>query len=253
MKQAIISDIHSNLEALTAVLEDIRSQDIEDVLCLGDVVGYGPNPRECIDLVMQHCRVCLLGNHDQGVLNTPEGFGPAAERAIIWTRELLEQPGEDPTQNVKRWNFLSRLPTMHRDSDRLFVHGSAYDPLHEYVFPDDVFNVGKMERIFSLVPQYCFQGHSHLPGVFTDRLMYYNPSYLEGNFQLASEKVLINVGSVGQPRDGDNRACYVVLETDPPPAIKYRRVDYPREVTQAKIYQAAGLDNSLGDRLLQGH
>ena len=96
MKRALISDIHSNLEALDAVLTDVRGQGIEDVYCLGDVVGYGPNPRECIDKIMK-CKVCLLGNHDQGALFDPEGFNTGAERAIFWTRDQLESAGDNPS------------------------------------------------------------------------------------------------------------------------------------------------------------
>ena len=93
MKRALISDIHSNLEAFEAVLADIKQQGITEIYCLGDIIGYGPNPRECIDLAMQ-CDVCLLGNHDQGALFDPEGFNTGAERAIFWTRDQLESPRE---------------------------------------------------------------------------------------------------------------------------------------------------------------
>ena len=104
MKRALISDIHSNLEALEAVLADIRSQGINEIYCLGDIIGYGPNPRECIDLVMQ-CDMCLLGNHDQGALFDPEGFNTGAERAIFWTRDQLESPKGNPAENAKRGDF----------------------------------------------------------------------------------------------------------------------------------------------------
>ena len=109
MKRALISDIHSNLEAFESVLEDIRQQGITEVYCLGDIIGYGPNPRECIDLAMR-CDVCLLGNHDQGALFDPEGFNTGAERAIFWTRDQLENPRGNPAENAKRWDFLGELP-----------------------------------------------------------------------------------------------------------------------------------------------
>ena len=115
MKRALISDIHSNLEAFEAVLADIRSQGITEIFCLGDIIGYGPNPRECIDLVMK-CQMCLLGNHDQGALFDPEGFNTGAERAIFWTREQLENPRGNPADNAKRWEFLGELPRSHRDN-----------------------------------------------------------------------------------------------------------------------------------------
>ena len=93
MRRALISDIHGNLEALEVVLEDIQQQDVDEIYCLGDIIGYGPNPRECIDLVMQHCKVTLLGNHDEGALFDPNGFNIGAERAIFWTREPARDRG----------------------------------------------------------------------------------------------------------------------------------------------------------------
>jgi hypothetical protein len=134
--KAIISDIHSNLEALKAVLDDIEKQSVTEIFCLGDVIGYGPNPRECIDLVMS-CRVVLLGNHDQGALFDPDGFNRAAEMAIMWTRQQLELPSEARSAQAKRWEFLAERPRSHREDGYLYVHGSARNPLNEYVFPDD--------------------------------------------------------------------------------------------------------------------
>ena len=92
MRRALISDIHGNLEALEVVLDDIKAQGITEIFCLGDIIGYGPNPRECIDRVMEHCKITLLGNHDQGAMFDPDGFNIGAERAIFWTREQLEKP-----------------------------------------------------------------------------------------------------------------------------------------------------------------
>jgi predicted phosphodiesterase len=245
--RAIISDIHGNLEALQEVLADIKSQEIDEVLCLGDIVGYGPNPRECIDLVEKNCSICLLGNHDQGALFDPEGFNAGAERAIFWTRKMLETG--DARGAEQRWEFLGELPRMHKDGDFLFVHGSARNPLNEYVFPEDIYNQRKMESIFALVPKYCFQGHTHIPGVFTEDLNFYSPEELDFQYQLTNTKVLINVGSVGQPRNGDCRASYVVLN---PPLVQFRRVDYDFEATANKIYDIPDLDNFLGDRLRDG-
>ena len=143
MKRAIISDIHSNLEAFEAVLADIETQNVDQIYCLGDIIGYGPNPRECIDRVQQ-CDLCILGNHDQGALFDPEGFSSGAERAIFWTRDQLES-GEDE-RAIGRWNYLSELPRSHMEGDDLFVHGSARNPLNEYVFPEDVYNTRKIEN-----------------------------------------------------------------------------------------------------------
>ena len=247
--KAIISDIHSNLEALQAVLKDIENQGVKDVYCLGDVVGYGPNPRECIDLVMQHCQIVLLGNHDQGAMFDPEGFNPSAERAIFWTRQQLEIADGNRLQKERRWEFLAERPRQHREEPYLYVHGSARNPLNEYVFPEDIYNQRKLERIFALVDHYCFQGHTHVPGIFTENYQFLSPEDVDGNYKLDGHKTLCNVGAVGQPRDGNWRACYVMLDGD---NIRYRRVEYDVESTIRKIYAVPDLENFLGDRLREG-
>jgi predicted phosphodiesterase len=248
VKRALISDIHSNLEALEAVLADIQSQGISEIYCLGDLVGYGPNPCECIDLIMQ-CKVCLLGNHDQGALFDPEGFNSGAERAIFWTRLQLEDGGGSAVERQRRWDFLGELPRNHQEDNFLFVHGSARNPLNEYVFPEDIYNKRKLEKIFAMIPRYCFQGHTHVPGVFSENFQFLSPEEINHEFRLSDEKAMVNVGSVGQPRDGNSKACYVVLEDN---LIRFRRIEYPFEKTIAKIYDIPDLDNFLGDRLRDG-
>ena len=248
MKRAFISDIHSNLESLEAVLADIQAQGITEVFCLGDIVGYGPNPRECIDRVMK-CKVCLLGNHDQGALFDPEGFNSGAERAIFWTRNQLEVAAGSPAERDLRWDFLGELPRNHQNGDLLLVHGSARNPLNEYVFPEDIYNKRKLEKIFALIQRHVFQGHTHVPGVFTEGCEFFSPEEIDHQYHLGEEKAMINVGSVGQPRDGDPRACYVVLEDD---LVQFRRVEYPVEQVIEKIYAVPELDNFLGDRLRDG-
>lgn len=247
MKRAILSDIHGNLEALQAVLADVAQQSATEIYCLGDVVGYGPNPCECLDLIMQ-AKVCILGNHDQGALFDPEGFSSGAEKAIFWTREQLERDGNSPA-NLQRWKFLCELNRHHRENGISYVHGSIRQPLNEYVFPEDVFNARKIQKIFSIVRRYVFQGHTHVPGVFTASGKFMSPAELPQGYELRDEKLMINVGSVGQPRDGDPRACYVLQYDD---HIEYRRIEYPLEKTIEKIYAIAELDNFLGDRLRQG-
>jgi diadenosine tetraphosphatase ApaH/serine/threonine PP2A family protein phosphatase len=251
--KAIISDIHSNYEAFVAVLEDIDKQNITEIYCLGDVVGYGPNPRECVDLVRK-CRIVLLGNHDQGAMFDPEGFNPPAERAIFWTRAQLETSSEARTVREERWEFLAERPRTFRENGMLFVHGSARNPLNEYVFPEDIYNHRKMERIFALVERYCFQGHTHVPGIFIEQLpddvyQFHSPEEIESVHPLDNRKTLCNVGSVGQPRDGDWRACYILLDGE---TIRYRRVEYDVATTIQKIYAIPELENFLGDRLREG-
>ncbi len=246
--KAIISDIHSNLEAFLAVLEDIKKHEVSEIYCLGDVVGYGPNPRECVDQVMK-CKIVLLGNHDQGAMFDPEGFNPPAERAIFWTRAQLEAAVDSRADRERRWEFLAERPRTFREDSYLFVHGSARNPLNEYVFPEDIYNQRKMERIFALVEKYCFQGHTHVPGIFTENLEFHSPEEIEYVYKLDGRKTLCNVGSVGQPRDGDWRACYIMLDGD---TIRYRRVEYDIDTTIKKIYAIPDLENFLGDRLRDG-
>lgn len=245
--KAIVSDIHANLEALQAVLADIDRQGIKEIYCLGDIVGYGPNPAECIDLVEKRCKVTLLGNHDQAALFDPEGFNAGAERAIFWTRKILESGPK--VESERRWEFLGELPRIHRDQNVMYVHGSARNPLNEYVFPEDIYNQRKMEKIFGLVERHCFQGHTHIPGVFTEDLDFLVPEEIDFTYTLTDRKTLINVGSVGQPRNGDPRASYVVFE---PTTVHFKRVEYPFEITREKIHENPELDDFLGDRLSEG-
>ncbi|HXG12209.1 MAG TPA: metallophosphoesterase family protein [Gemmataceae bacterium] len=246
--KAILSDIHSNLEALEAVLDDIAAHSVEAIYCLGDTVGYGPNPRECLDRSMEW-PVVLLGNHDQAVLFDPKDFNPIAERATLWTRKQLDAPIRTRDDSERRWEFLAERPLSHREGDFLYVHGSPSNPLNEYIFPEDIYNQRKMERIFSQVERYCLHGHTHLPGIFTEDLQFYSPEEVDYAFPLGAAKVLINVGSVGQPRDNDPRACYVLLDEE---VVYFRRVEYDVETTIKKIHAIPELDRFLGDRLRLG-
>ncbi len=252
MKRAILSDIHSNLEALQAVLKDITDQGVEEIYCLGDLVGYGPNPVECVDIIMDEPRqkVCIMGNHDQAALVDPHGFNPAAENAIRWTRSQLDNT-KDPRYE-ERWGFLSLIPQIVRKGDFMYVHGSPRIPLSEYVFCEDTMEEEKMEKLFGIVRKYCFQGHTHVPVIFTEKKEFVRPQDLDhGIFTLGDEKLMINVGSVGQPRDKDPRACYVIYDTDKN-QIEYRRVEYDTKTTREKILAIPELDNFLGNRILEG-
>ncbi len=249
MKRAVISDIHGNLEALHSVLAHIAEQQIEEVFCLGDIIGYGPNPCECLDLVMKNSKVTLLGNHDQGAMFDPEGFNSGAERAIFWTRDQLEKGTGSRDQTDARWDFLGTLPRVHRNDPWLFVHGSPRNPVNEYVFPEDIYNQKKMEKLFGLITQGCFQGHTHVPGVFLESLEFITPEQTSYVFQPSEEKFMVNVGSVGQPRDGDARSCYIVQEDH---QITFHRVEYDIDTTAQKIYDMPDLDDFLGDRIKEG-
>ncbi|MBI3722600.1 metallophosphoesterase [bacterium] len=130
-RYAIISDLHSNTEAVTAVLADIKQRAIDDIICLGDVVGYGPEPRECLDMVMQTCRVCLLGNHDEAVLKGAHNFNAWAREAIDWTREQLQENGAHAEANRRRWAYIEAMPLKFQTNGLYFVHGSPRQPLEE--------------------------------------------------------------------------------------------------------------------------
>jgi diadenosine tetraphosphatase ApaH/serine/threonine PP2A family protein phosphatase len=246
--KAILSDIHGNLEALQAVLEDVARHPVEAIYCLGDVVGYGPNPCECLDLAMSW-PVVLLGNHEWAVLSGPQGFAPQAEKALLWTANQLDSPLPTSEAANKRRAFLATCPTQHVEGHFLFVHGSARDPVREYVFPEAVQDAARMRAIFSDVGRYCLQGHTHSPGVFTESLEFFKPEEVSYEYRLGPGKVMVNVGSVGQPRDGDCRASYVLLDGD---TVRFRRVDYDLDTTILKIYSMPELPVGLGDRLRCG-
>jgi diadenosine tetraphosphatase ApaH/serine/threonine PP2A family protein phosphatase len=183
-----------------------------------------------------------------------DGYPELARLALLWAAKQIQVPVPSPEEADRRRAFLDGLPRTHREGDCLFVHGSARNPLNEYVFPEDIYNQRKMDRIFALVERYCFQGHTHVPGIFTesppgDLYHFHAPHELDYEYKLDGRKTLVNVGSVGQPRDGDPRACYVLLDGD---VVRFRRVEYDLEATVRKIYAIADLENSDGDRLRVG-
>jgi predicted phosphodiesterase len=255
---AVLSDIHSNLEALTAVLADIRERGIETIYCLGDVVGYGPNPKECLDLIIEKTKWCVLGNHDYAVFYEPTNFNYGAEQASFWTREVLET-AEEREHGDKRWVFLGELPMRRTLETQLgtspaiidFVHASPRRPVNEYIFPDDVYtNPAKVRLLFERVKHICFVGHTHMPGVFLDEPDFYLPDELGNVYPIIDgEKAIINIGSVGQPRDKDNRASYVYVNEN---EVHFVRVGYDLETTVKKIMAVEQLDSFHAERLRDG-
>jgi len=246
---AIVSDIHGNLEAFSTVLAEIERRGIEQIVCLGDVVGYGPNPMECLDLVIKRCRASLMGNHDFAVFYEPYNFNSGAESASFWTRGQFELD-PDPVRRAERWKFLGNLPVRVRTELFVAVHASPRRPINEYIFPDDIYtNPGKFVSIFERFERLCFVGHTHVPGVFLEGPDFYSPDELDYKFELTDEKAIINVGSVGQPRDRDPRSSFVVV-TDT--AIEFVRLPYDVDTTVKKVEAVAELDNFLGTRLLDG-
>jgi len=255
---AIISDVHSNLEALTTVLDDIEKRGIKTIYCLGDVIGYGPNPKECLDLIIEKTQWCVLGNHDYAAFYEPTNFNYGAEQASFWTRDVLEADEQIERRN-NRWSFLGELPMRRSLKTKLgtnaaivdFIHASPRKPINEYIFPDDVYtNPIKVRVLFERVKHICFVGHTHLPGVFLDEPDFYLPDELGDVYPIVDkEKAIINIGSVGQPRDKDNRASYAYVDGN---EVNFVRLEYDFETTVKKIRAIDRLDNFHAERLRDG-
>lgn len=254
MKTALVSDIHSNLEALLAVLADIESQDVSRTFCLGDIINYGPEPAACLRLV-RRLDLTLLGNHEEAMLNRPFGFNPTAAEAAAWTRAALRPNFLSDGSKWANWEFMSDLPVRHDEDGVLFVHASPRSPTSEYLLPSDAELVlgspsQKLTECFELTERICFVGHTHLPGVFRESGGFATPADLGGELRVPDgEKIIVNIGSVGQPRDHDPRACYVTFDGE---VIRFRRVVYDAETTYAKVKAARGLPEWCGRRLLEG-
>ncbi|MEM1423631.1 MAG: metallophosphoesterase family protein [Planctomycetota bacterium] len=260
MKTAIISDIHGNASALRAVLADIDARgDVDRIVCLGDIIGYGPEPLACVDLVAERCAWSLMGNHDFGVLYEPTNFNAAAENAAYWTRLQFEGT-QDVEERQRRYRFLGRLRVRVVEADAiagsrplLAVHGSPRRPINEYIFPDDaVGDQMKMRALFEEIEGVAFCGHTHVPGVFTDEPEFYPPDELgEGMTYTfsAEEKAIVNVGSVGQPRDFDPRASYALMDDA---GVSFVRVEYDIDATASRIRAIPELTDWLAERLYEG-
>ena len=246
MRYAIISDIHSNLEALQAVLATIEQENIDQILCLGDVVGYGPDPNECLELVQQHCEIILTGNHDFACIEKSElfYFNQYAAKAVEWTVSVLAD------ESLK---FLSQLPLVGNIDHYFLVHSSPFEPQSwDYILSldDAEFNFSK----FGNNDQVCFIGHSHHPVIYIEYLENGDKYYMQRmdrEIQLDPDKrYIINVGSVGQPRDNNPDAAFGIVDTDKQ-LYELKRVRYDVIKTIRKMV-AAGLPQFLADRLLIG-
>lgn len=239
MRYALIGDIHGNLEAFEAVLSSIEKEGVDEILCVGDIVGYGANPVECIDLVKEKCTKVIAGNHDYAAIGLTDidYFNPFAKDALLWTSERISE---------KEINYLAGLKLIEREDNFTMVHASLENP-REWGY---ILNTFDAAMNFELqVDPLCFIGHSHGPVVYMKRDNFISGhrfvSKIEPGYQY-----IINVGSVGQPRDGDYRACYVVydfgLQT-----LRLKRAEYNVAKAQKKILDA-GLPQILADRLSIG-
>ena len=242
MRIIILADIHGNLAALDAVLDDAKTHGgIGKVWCLGDIVGYGPDPGACIETVAALNPVIVAGNHDRGATGKldPAWFNPEAAMALEWTKKQL-RPDQDA--------WLDNLPLTREEGDWLLVHGSPLDPLLEYVLSAGIAEKN-LERCHS---QYCLVGHSHVPVAHRQEKDGVKPIGLQPGVGLVigEMRMMVNPGSVGQPRDGDPRASYAVLDTEAS-MLRLQRVEYDISATQDRM-MAVGLPVRLVTRLEQG-
>jgi len=242
MKYAIFSDIHGNVDALLAVLKDIKSRSIDTIICLGDVVGYYPDPERCIDLVRDNVALCVAGNHDYAAINRIDiqTFTYYAYAAMEWTRNHISERAKE---------FLAGLPLTIEKDGIFYTHSSPSNPKDWiYVFPDSEDAV--FEAFNSLVFKLNFIGHTHWPSIMIqeeDKIILHS----EHTIKLDKKNFyLINVGSVGQPRDFDSRSCYAILDTDLS-EISLVRVPYDYSITQKKILEN-NLPAFLAQRLEKG-
>lgn len=258
---AIVSDIHSNMPALNAVLADIADQHVDAIFCLGDVVGYGPEPVDAMVKILDVCEQgrVICGNHDHASIYEPIGFNAEARKAAVWTNSQIKAGLFGwLTGKKKRFEWLKALPSSFEIGDVLFTHASPRNNLEEYILEEHTLGrsyLGEdprqlLEENFALVRHTCFVGHTHRPGVITgDDFKWHSLQHLGYRWEVDHRKTIINVGSVGQPRDGDPRACYVVFDGG---VVEWRRVPYDIEKTRKLIYDNPHLGKNLGDRLQVG-
>lgn len=265
---ALISDLHGNLPALETALADAQARGVRRVVCLGDMVGYGAQPRECLERVLELCSerarergleagLCLKGNHEHALLNSAEDFNPNARRAIEWTREELGRGERERAWSL--WDYLGSLEAWALEGHVLYAHGSPRDPVREYLLPRDARDAGKMAALFEAMGQrsggaarVCFVGHSHVPAIYYEDGRFYRPKGTEGPYDLGDlgrVRALVNIGSVGQPRDGDARLSYVVFDGQ---NLSFVRLDYPVAVAQERIRAVPELPEYLAERLAKG-
>ncbi len=246
MRYALLADIHANLAAFQAVLDDIKSRgEINQIWCLGDVVGYGPDPVQCIRLLRQQPHVCVAGNHDwaaTGLLDISD-FNPRAAEAVRWTSQRL---GKEET------NFLRTLPVRLEVESFTLVHGSPRHPVWEYL----VTHEAAMENLPHFQTKHCLVGHSHQPlAIQCDERDCHPARFSEDDVldlsQTGEHRLYINPGGVGQPRDGDPRASYAIFDTQDR-TVRLYRVEYDVRATQEKMLEM-GLPDTLASRLKYGY
>ena len=238
MPIAIVSDIHGNLEALEEVLKYIEENEIETVYCLGDIVGYGPNPNECVELIKKRCQRVVIGNHDHAAigLTSTEYFNDFAKISTHWTANTLTDQNKE---------YLAGLDFSFEADDFLAVHSTPSMPsMWHYILSE----IDAQQEFKQFDKRLCFIGHSHFPIIFNDQAGFSRAAQV----QLESDtRYIVNVGSVGQPRDGNPKTCFCVYHPTEQ-KINFIRLDYDLNKTREKIIKA-GLPVFLADRLVKGY
>lgn len=240
MQYAVLSDVHSNLDALKVVLEDVDQRKISDIVFIGDAVGYGPNPNECIELLTERCKILLAGNHDWGVLGLTDitYFNEYARAAIEWTKSVLTERNRDVLKS-----FL--ITKAMKEEDIFLVHSTPKEP-EEWHYLLTLWDAEINFYYFNNT--FCFLGHSHQPFI-VERLPSGELITYKGTVQIGrTKRYIINAGSVGQPRDGDPRACYAIIDDE---KIEIVKVPYDIESVQKKMGKES-LPSLLIERLSYG-
>ncbi|MBM4129163.1 MAG: metallophosphoesterase family protein [Nitrospira sp.] len=240
MQYAVLSDVHANLDALKKVLEDVDQRKIKDILFIGDAVGYGPDPNECIEMLMKRCKVLLAGNHDWAVLGLTDiaYFNEYARAAIVWTQRVITESNRAILKS-----FLIKKTL--KEEDIFLVHSTPREP-EEWHYLLTLWDAEVNFHYFNNT--FCFLGHSHQPFIVerlpSGEIVTHKKSVITGK----TRRYIINAGSVGQPRDGDPRACYALIDDE---KIEIIKVPYDIESVQKRM-RKEGLPSFLIERLSYG-
>lgn len=241
MLYGICSDIHSNAVAFQAVLQSMKDNGVERRICLGDLVGYGVDADECVRLARENMDVCLIGNHDSVAIRyeSSTGFNPYARQAIEWTQNNLSKESID---------YMRTLPYIYEDDDICYVHASPLSPA-DWVYVTELEDA--LDAFDHFSGRYCFVGHTHSPVIVASRPMAIPKILDEYEYTIEdTERLLVNVGSVGQPRDRDPRSCWCLLDSEAK-CVRLIRVDYDIAETQERM-RKAGMPSFLIERLAMG-
>lgn len=253
IRTAILSDIHGNLEALDAVLADAAKCGADRFVCLGDIIGFGADVVACVDRVREVCAWSLMGNHEYRLREHIAGRWTLNENQAGWVKREVELlvPGKSPNlADKRRWDWLRRLETQVWEGKITYVHGRPTDPILGWITQPEASVPRLLSAEFDLVEQTCFHGHTHIPGLIEPDGKWREVRASDVRFDLATgRKTLVNVGAVGQPRDENPQACYVLHEAH---EVRFRRVDYDIAGAAAKIRATKVIPDVQAERLKYG-